>query len=375
MGTHPIFESDFDCLTDMLLRNRLRLLTCRANSRIEGLNTNLSILAKSKGTAPITLECIDLIAHPSADVALFEFCPVEGNRVQERSGSEIDIHAVGDGVTGQISVYSKVKVRAENGTTTVSSLEAPAIDISSDGGDIELNGIKIANSILGEAVKLRSKTGDIRMKKRTLGDVMALTHGNVTAGTVQSLRIDIRGNNVQLESAYAGSGIIRAHNDIRLKNLNGDFDVEAGHNVMIDGCDGSLELVAQNEADIHLDSSVKRATIKAKTVTIRTPPSSNGHRFTFVDCGKVSVDNELTFEKLETEATNEKQIVLLGENSAGHERKVKYMEFAGEIRVESAERVHLKAESWMAKQLGQAARFGEAKQDDKMAEQKGFRFY
>ena len=178
------------------------------------------------------------------------------------SGSEIDIHAVGGGVTGQISVYSKVKVRAEDGTTTVSSLEAPAIDISSEGGDIELNGIKIANSILGEAVKLRSKSGDIRLKKRTLGDVMALTHGNVTAGTVQSLKIDIRGNNVQLESAYAGSGIIRAHNDIKLKNLNGDFDVEAGGDVMIDGCDGTLELVAKNEVNVHLDSSVKRAHIK-----------------------------------------------------------------------------------------------------------------
>ena len=84
----------------------------------------------------------------------------------------------------------------------------------------------------------------------------------------------------------------------------------------------------------------------------------------------------MTFEKLETpDETVEKQIVLLGENTAGHERKVKFMEFAGEIRIEQAEKVHLQAESWMAKQLGQAARFGEAKQDDKMAEQKGFRFY
>ena len=56
------------------------------------------------------------------------------------------------------------------------------------------------------------------------------------------------------------------------------------------------------------------------------------------------------------------------------EIKFFYLEFAGEIKI-TAERVHLQAESWMQKQMGQAKRFGEAKQDDKMAEQKGFRFY
>ena len=30
------------------------------------------------------------------------------------------------------------------------------------------------------------------MNKRTLGDVTCLTHGNVTAGTIQSLKIDVR---------------------------------------------------------------------------------------------------------------------------------------------------------------------------------------
>ena len=96
------------------------------------------------------------------------------------------------------------------------------------------------------------------MNKRTLGDVTCLTHGNVTAGTIQSLKIDVRlvpyiyvllaradlplfrGNDVAIQSAYAGSGIIRAHNDLTLKNLNGDFDVEVGNNVLIDGCDGSI---------------------------------------------------------------------------------------------------------------------------------------
>ena len=43
------------------------------------------------------------------------------------SGSEIDIHSTGDdGVQAQVSVYSKIKIRAEDGTTKVSSLEAPS---------------------------------------------------------------------------------------------------------------------------------------------------------------------------------------------------------------------------------------------------------
>ena len=43
------------------------------------------------------------------------------------SGSEIDIHSTGDdGVQAQVSVYSKIKIRAEDGFTKVSSLEAPS---------------------------------------------------------------------------------------------------------------------------------------------------------------------------------------------------------------------------------------------------------
>ena len=86
----------------------------------------------------------------------------------------------------------------------------------------------------------------------------------IKAGTIQSLKIDIRGNNVKCESAYAGGGIIRAHQTLQLKNLNGNFDVEAGKSVLIDGCDGSIELKAGEEVDIHLDSSVKKATITGK---------------------------------------------------------------------------------------------------------------
>ena len=94
---------------------------------------------------------------------------------------------------GQISVYSKVKIRAENGKTTISSLEAPMVQVQSKGGDIELNGIKIENSILGENIKLRSESGNICMNSRTLGDVDCRTdNGDITSGTIQSLKIDLR---------------------------------------------------------------------------------------------------------------------------------------------------------------------------------------
>ena len=56
----------------------------RLTSRISHLSSNLSILGKSKGDAQITLECIDLIKHPSADVALFDYDAVDGSRVSER---------------------------------------------------------------------------------------------------------------------------------------------------------------------------------------------------------------------------------------------------------------------------------------------------
>jgi len=198
MGTHPIFESDFDCLTAHMMFNKVisrigpKIINpLRQNSRIDGLSTNLSVMAKSKDDAPISLDCIDLIQHPSADVALFEFDRMY-SRVTERSTSEIDIYSEGEeGVTGQISVYSKVKVRAVNGKTTISSLEAPAVEVQSKRGDIELNGIKIANSILGEKVRLISEHGNIVMNKRTLGDVTCNTGGNITTGTIQSLKIDL----------------------------------------------------------------------------------------------------------------------------------------------------------------------------------------
>lgn len=233
------------------------------------------------------------------------------------------------------------------------------------------------------------------MNKRTLGDVTCLTHGNVTAGTIQSLKIDVRlvpyicvllaradlplfrGNDVAIQSAYAGSGIIRAHNDLTLKNLNGDFDVEVGNNVLIDGCDGSIAINKSNSIDIHVDSSLKQAKLVAdKKIKIRTPPESNGHKFIFKNCEKITIDKRLAFEKsAEEQPEGWKSIILKGENKAGHERKVATIDFGGLIEVEGAKEVHLEAESWMEKQLAQAKRFGESKQDSKMAEQKGFRFY
>lgn len=374
-------------LSSVLIRNvrPTALRFASSEERIEGLSTNLSILGKSKGNAPITIDCIDLHQHPSADVALFELDPMH-SRAQERSyplyqggsGSEIDIHSTGDdGVQGQVSVYSKIKIRAEDGLTKVSSLEAPSVNIRSRNGDIELNSIKIANSILGESVFLRSEGGNITMNKRTLGDVTCLTHGNVTAGTIQSLKIDVRGNDVSIQSAYAGSGIIRAHNDLTLKNLNGDFDVEVGNNALIDGCDGAITINKSKSIDIHVDSSLKQAKLVAdEKVKIRTPPESNGHKFIFKNCGKITVDKRLVFEKSpEEQPEGWKSIILKGENKAGHERKVATIDFGGLISVEGAKEVHLEAESWMEKQLLQAKRFGESKQDSKMAEQKGFRFY
>ena len=118
----------------------------------------------------------------------------------------MDIFTDGDeGIIGDISVYSKVKVRAKNGNVKVSNLEAPAVRIQTIGGDIELNSIKIANSILGESVYCNSETGNIAFNGRTVGDVKGHTKtGNLSAGTIQSLTIDLRAKNIEAESAYAG---------------------------------------------------------------------------------------------------------------------------------------------------------------------------
>ena len=82
-------------LSSVLIRKvrptALRFATTQ--ERIEGLSTNLSILGKSKGNAPITIDCIDLHQHPSADVALFELDPMH-SRAQERRFDFLIIHYI-----------------------------------------------------------------------------------------------------------------------------------------------------------------------------------------------------------------------------------------------------------------------------------------
>lgn len=122
------------------------------------------------------------------------------------SDTEVDFF-VGDeeGLEGEISVYSKISIRADGGKSIVSNLESPSVRIRSNSGDIELNSVKIANSILGEAIHLSSKSGDITLNGRTVGDIKCETpKGTITGGTLQSLTIDLRAENIQLESAYAG---------------------------------------------------------------------------------------------------------------------------------------------------------------------------
>ncbi len=87
----------------------------------------------------------------------------------------------------------------------MSNLEAPSVKIRSKKGDITLNSIKIANSVLGESIDLKSESGNIFLNGRTVGDVKAHTDkGNIQAGTLQSLTIDLRGKEIFVESAYAG---------------------------------------------------------------------------------------------------------------------------------------------------------------------------
>ena len=61
-----------------------------------------------------------------------------------------------------VSVYSKVTITGEDGKCSVSNLESPAVNIKTTSGDIELNSMKIANSVLGEAILLQSESGNIR---------------------------------------------------------------------------------------------------------------------------------------------------------------------------------------------------------------------
>ena len=109
------------------------------------------------------------------------------------------------GIRAEVSVYAKISVRAKDGSTIVSNLEAPAVKVRSRKGPITLNSIKIANSILGEAVNLTSESGDITLNGRTIGDIKCESpKGQISGDTLQSLTIDLRAFNIALESAYAG---------------------------------------------------------------------------------------------------------------------------------------------------------------------------
>lgn len=64
-------------------------------------------------------------------------------------------------IEADVSVYSKVSINAEGGNCAVSNLESPAVTVKTKSGDIELNSLKIANSVLGEAILLQSDSGNI----------------------------------------------------------------------------------------------------------------------------------------------------------------------------------------------------------------------
>ena len=75
--------------------------------------------------------------------------------------------------------------------------------------------------------------------------------------------------------------LLRAGEDVRVKNLNGSADVECGGRLLIDGAHGHLKITAGSKADLHLDSSLESAKIKAPEIIIRTPPDQNCHQVVF----------------------------------------------------------------------------------------------
>jgi len=312
---------------------------------------------------------MDLIKHPSADQAVFNLDELD-SWVRERSHKELDIFASGaQDVTGDISVYSKVNLKSENGSTSVSNLEAPSVKIRSKKGDITLNSIKIANSVLGESIDLKSESGNIFLNGRTVGDVKAHTDkGNIQAGTLQSLTIDLRGKEIFVESAYAGDVLVRASGSTMVKNVNGNIDIESAGRVLLDGCDGELRIMSGDEVDVHLDSSLKSANIVSNVaVIIRTAPDQNKHTFS-VTADEIEVNGFTDYSQRTDGPTT--TINLGGENTAGHPRKVASIDFGGVIDV-TAPSVAIQAESWFQKMANQKKRFPAKK----TAADSQFRFY
>jgi len=345
----------------------------RLNATLTGLSANLSVQGRTKGNAPLTLRCMDLIKFPSADLAQFEFDDLNA-WVAQRSDSELDLFASDErGITGDISVYSKIAVKAQNGKTSISNLEAPSVKIRSVGGDVELNSIKIANSILGEAISIKSESGDVSLNGRTVGDILAHSPaGSIQGDTLQSLTLDLRAKTIEIQSAYAGNILLRAGEWIKVKNMNGSADIESGGDCLIDGMDGDLKVNAGGIVDVHLDSSLKTATLKSsQKIIIRTPPDQNTHLFSVKSDSKIEIDGFSGVTK--SEKGERIEIQLAGENTAGHPRKVAFVGFGGNVLLDAPE-VSIRAESWMQKQMGQNKKFSNVQQEP-WKNKANFRFY
>ena len=159
-------------------------------------------------------------------------------------------------------------------------MKSPAVNIKTTSGDIELNSMKIANSVLGEAILLQSESGNIRygshiryliclhlffkndfyyqnfwteteskveplksLNGRTVGDITCHTNtGNISGGTLQSLTIRLTGNDMELQSAYAGKIFLNSSGSVKVKNMNGESEIKSKGDVLIDGVDGSLNV-------------------------------------------------------------------------------------------------------------------------------------
>ena len=151
--------------------------------------------------------------------------------------------------------------------------------------------------------------------------------------------------------------------------MNGSADIECGKSVLIDGAHGDLKVTAGSHADLHLDSSLERAKVSAPEITIRTPPDQNCHHF------KISKNANLRIKGFSKETVSETEtetiLTLVGENTAGHPRKLVSQKFAGVIEL-NANNVLIQAESWAEKQIAQKDRFPKNAESDTKS---NFRFY
>ena len=151
--------------------------------------------------------------------------------------------------------------------------------------------------------------------------------------------------------------------------MNGSADIECGKSVLIDGVHGDLKVTAGSHADLHLDSSLERARVSAPEITIRTPPDQNCHQF------KISKNANLRIKGFSKETVSETEtetiLTLVGENTAGHPRKLVSQKFAGVIEL-NANDVLIQAESWAEKQIAQKDRFPKNAESDTKS---NFRFY